>query len=128
MAHRLEPRRLISTPPDVCRPSRPKQRSHIRIIALGEELAAAGRQLVYGGGSKGIMGIVSGAALAAGGDVVGVTPHAMLSVGGEGEQVSQDGSTPLFIKLGEEGREKVGVTGLHSTPITDLSLRWVGYE
>ncbi len=42
--------------------------------ALGEGLARAGIRLVYGGGSKGNMGILADAALAAGGHVTGVIP------------------------------------------------------
>jgi len=105
-----------------------ESRSYVRTIALGKALVAARRQLVYGGGSKGIMGIVSGAVLAAGGDVIGVIPHAMLAAGGEGEQVPEDGSPPIFVKLEEEGRERVGVTSLYCTPITEPGLRWDGYE
>ena len=74
--------------------------------ALGKALAAARRQLVYGGGSKGIMGIVSGAVLDAGGDVVGVIPREMRSRWGEEEKVTGDGST-LFVELEEAGREMV---------------------
>jgi uncharacterized protein (TIGR00730 family) len=42
--------------------------------ALGERLAQAGIRLIYGGGRIGLMGVVADAALAAGGDVVGVIP------------------------------------------------------
>ena len=42
--------------------------------ALGSEIAAAGARLVYGGGSTGLMGAVARAALASGGQVVGVIP------------------------------------------------------
>lgn len=41
---------------------------------LGRRLAEAGDRLVYGGSNLGLMGEVSGAALAAGGTVVGVIP------------------------------------------------------
>jgi uncharacterized protein (TIGR00730 family) len=41
---------------------------------LGAELAQRGIRLVYGGGSVGLMGILADAALAAGGDVLGVIP------------------------------------------------------
>ncbi len=41
-------------------------------IALGELFAARSIRLVYGGGHVGLMGIVADAALAAGGEVVGV--------------------------------------------------------
>jgi hypothetical protein len=83
--------------------------SHVSQIALGKALAAAKRKLVYGGGLKGIMGIVSAAALDAGGDVVGVVPYPLLPTVGEGERVAGDVSTPLFIKSREDGGERVGV-------------------
>ena len=44
---------------------------------LGRELARRGLGLVYGGGRVGLMGEVAAAALAAGGEVVGVIPHAL---------------------------------------------------
>ncbi|HZY03555.1 MAG TPA: TIGR00730 family Rossman fold protein [Anaeromyxobacteraceae bacterium] len=44
---------------------------------LGEALARRGLGLVYGGGSVGLMGVVADAALAAGGEVVGVIPRRM---------------------------------------------------
>ncbi|RFU21341.1 LOG family protein [Geodermatophilus marinus] len=43
--------------------------------ALAADLARAGVGLVYGGGRVGLMGVVADAALAAGGDVVGVIPQ-----------------------------------------------------
>jgi uncharacterized protein (TIGR00730 family) len=45
--------------------------------AMGEVLAARGIGLVYGGGGVGLMGAVADAALAAGGEVVGVIPTAL---------------------------------------------------
>ena len=44
---------------------------------LGQLIAQAGAQLVYGGGSLGSMGAVADGALAAGGEVVGVLPRFM---------------------------------------------------
>jgi uncharacterized protein (TIGR00730 family) len=44
---------------------------------LGRLLAAREIGLVFGGGSVGLMGVVADAALAAGGDVVGVIPHGL---------------------------------------------------
>jgi uncharacterized protein (TIGR00730 family) len=44
---------------------------------LGRLLADRGIGLVFGGGSIGLMGVVADAALATGGDVVGVIPHAL---------------------------------------------------
>jgi uncharacterized protein (TIGR00730 family) len=46
---------------------------------LGHEIASQGIGLVYGGGRTGLMGIVADAALAAGGHVIGVIPHAMIA-------------------------------------------------
>jgi len=42
---------------------------------LGRGLATAGLRLVYGGGRIGLMGIIADAALAAGGNVLGVIPE-----------------------------------------------------
>ena len=42
---------------------------------LGRGLAQAGLRLVYGGGQVGLMGAVADAALAAGGEVIGVIPE-----------------------------------------------------
>src|SRR4051794_15611089 len=45
--------------------------------AVGELLARSGIRMVYGGGRVGLMGITANAAMAAGGEVVGVIPHAL---------------------------------------------------
>ncbi|HEX9401189.1 MAG TPA: TIGR00730 family Rossman fold protein [Anaeromyxobacter sp.] len=45
--------------------------------AMGRTLAERGIGLVYGGGSVGLMGAVADAALAAGGEVVGIIPRAL---------------------------------------------------
>jgi uncharacterized protein (TIGR00730 family) len=45
---------------------------------LGRALAEAGIGVVYGGASVGLMGVVADAALAAGGEVVGVIPRALV--------------------------------------------------
>jgi len=49
----------------------------VAAAALGTLIAREGLKLVYGGGKIGLMGVVSGAALAAGGEVHGVIPHAL---------------------------------------------------
>ncbi len=46
--------------------------------ALGRTLAEAGVGVVYGGASVGLMGAVADAALAAGGEVIGVIPRALV--------------------------------------------------
>ena len=43
--------------------------------SVGELLAASGITLVYGGGAVGLMGVLADAALAAGGEVIGVIPR-----------------------------------------------------
>jgi uncharacterized protein (TIGR00730 family) len=48
--------------------------------ALGQELAERGIGLVYGGSGMGLMGATADAALAAGGEVFGVIPEALLSL------------------------------------------------
>lgn len=45
--------------------------------ALGRELARRGHGLVYGGSSVGLMGALADAALAAGGEVIGVLPRGL---------------------------------------------------
>lgn len=48
-------------------------------VALGEELAARGIGLVYGGASVGLMGVVADAARARGAEVIGVIPQALVA-------------------------------------------------
>jgi uncharacterized protein (TIGR00730 family) len=47
--------------------------------ALGRSIAAAGLRLVYGGGTKGIMGAVAEGAIAAGGPVTGIIPRFLIN-------------------------------------------------
>lgn len=74
--------------------------------ALGHALGSSNRPLVYGGGSKGIMGVVSGAVLEKGGQVLGVVPAAMVKAGGEGDKGEEE-SGAVHVVLNEEGREMV---------------------
>jgi len=46
---------------------------------LGRAIAAAGLRIVYGGGTKGIMGAVADGAIRAGGKVTGVIPRFLIS-------------------------------------------------
>lgn len=80
-------------------------------VSLGNALANAKRPLVYGGGSTGIMGIVSGAVIDGGGEVTGVIPFAMVAAGGEGEKSTKP---KVQIHLNEKGREKVETIVVHS--------------
>lgn len=60
--------------------------------ALGTLLADEGIELVYGGGRVGLMGVVADAALAAGGTVTGVIPHAL-----QAREVGHAGLTTLHV-------------------------------
>lgn len=75
-------------------------------IALGHALATQSRPLVYGGGTRGIMGVISDSVLQHGGSVIAVVPDAMLRGGGEGEQGSTWGHIGHDI-VEEKGRDKV---------------------
>jgi uncharacterized protein (TIGR00730 family) len=48
-------------------------------IELAREIATRGIGLVFGGGAIGLMGVVADTALAAGGHVIGVIPHALVA-------------------------------------------------
>jgi uncharacterized protein (TIGR00730 family) len=60
--------------------------------ALGAELARRGLTLVYGGGHVGLMGAVADAALAAGGEVVGVMPRHLVD-----REIAHTGLTELVV-------------------------------
>jgi uncharacterized protein (TIGR00730 family) len=60
--------------------------------ALGTALAQSGIDLVYGGASVGLMGAVADATLAAGGNVIGVMPQALVD-----KEISHKGLTDLRI-------------------------------
>jgi uncharacterized protein (TIGR00730 family) len=60
--------------------------------ALGRLLAVQGIELVYGGGSIGLMGILARAVLEAGGQVTGVIPDRLLK-----REVGQTGLTRLHV-------------------------------
>ncbi|PVZ84776.1 TIGR00730 family Rossman fold protein [Serratia sp. S1B] len=45
---------------------------------LGHIIATQGRRLIYGGGKKGLMGVVADAVLNAGGEVVGIIPQRLV--------------------------------------------------
>jgi uncharacterized protein (TIGR00730 family) len=58
--------------------------------ALGRELACRGLGLVYGGSSRGLMGVVADAALEAGAEVIGVLPRGLFA-----REVAHTGLTEL---------------------------------
>ncbi len=63
-----------------------------RAATLGTRLAQDRIRLIYGGGNVGLMGILADAALAAGGEVVGVIPHQLV-----GWEVAHRGLTELQV-------------------------------
>lgn len=60
--------------------------------SLGEYLARSGVQVVYGGAHVGTMGVLADAALAAGGEVVGVIPEGMVE-----REIAHTGLTELHV-------------------------------
>jgi uncharacterized protein (TIGR00730 family) len=73
---------------------------------LGTEFARRGLRLVYGGASVGLMGVLADAALAAGGDVVGVLPSALFV-----QEVAHTGLTTLH-SVGSMHERKALMTDL----------------
>jgi uncharacterized protein (TIGR00730 family) len=69
-------------------------------IALGQALAHRGLTLVYGGGAVGLMGIVADAAMAAGGEVIGIIPQALMDA-----EVGHTGLTRLEVVDGMHARK-----------------------
>ena len=61
-------------------------------IALSQEIARRGYRLVYGGSSVGLMGACADAAIAAGGEVIGILPHSL-----KRKEIDHIGLTELHI-------------------------------
>jgi uncharacterized protein (TIGR00730 family) len=59
---------------------------------LGRALVARGVSLVYGGGHVGLMGVIADAVLEAGGEAIGVIPHALAA-----REVAHQGLTRLHV-------------------------------
>ena len=59
---------------------------------LGATIAERGMRLVYGGGKVGLMRVVADAALAKGGEVIGVIPKALLE-----KEIGHEGLTELHV-------------------------------
>ena len=76
-----------------CGAASPQDGRYIDLAAsVGRELARRGIGVVYGGGRLGLMGAVADAALAAGGEVIGVIPKAL-----EEAEVAHYGCTELVV-------------------------------
>jgi hypothetical protein len=69
---------------------------------LGEALAAAGIEVVFGGGRVGLMGILADAALAAGGRVVGIIPERLRA-----RELAHQGTSELIVTVGMHERKRL---------------------
>ena len=67
---------------------------------VGRMLAERGIGVVYGGGRLGLMGAVADSALAAGGEVIGIIPEALV-----GAEVAHKGCTELHVVSGMHERK-----------------------
>ena len=59
---------------------------------LGRALVDRGLGLVYGGGNVGLMGVIADEVLAAGGEVIGVIPHALMA-----REIGHTGLTEMHV-------------------------------
>jgi uncharacterized protein (TIGR00730 family) len=69
-------------------------------IELGRHLGENGIRLIFGGGAVGLMGIVADAALAAGGEVVGIIPQSL-----QDSEIGHPGLTRLEVVPGMHARK-----------------------
>ncbi len=69
-------------------------------VALGRHLAERGLTLVYGGGAVGLMGTVADAAMAAGGEVIGIIPQSLQEA-----EIGHKGLTRLEVVDGMHARK-----------------------
>jgi uncharacterized protein (TIGR00730 family) len=102
---------------------------------LGGKLALRGWQLVYGGGSVGLMGVLARAVLDGGGHVTGVIPKALLDLGvgetGVSELIVTDGLRDRKAIMDERGDAFValpGGLGTFEEVLEALTLKQLGYH
>ena len=73
---------------------------HEAAAQLGRHIAERNLTLVYGGGAVGLMGVVADAALAAGGEVIGIIPQSL-----ERAEIGHKGLTRLEVVDGMHARK-----------------------
>lgn len=73
---------------------------HEAAAQLGRHIAERGLTLIYGGGAVGLMGVVADAALAAGGEVIGIIPQSL-----ERAEIGHKGLTRLEVVDGMHARK-----------------------
>lgn len=76
------------------------------VAAFARELALSGTGIVYGGGKVGLMGVAADAALAAGGDVIGVMPRHLVD-----REIAHTGLTRLDV-VGDMHERKARMASL----------------
>lgn len=85
-----------------CGSATPSDERYLALAAaVGADLAARGIGIVYGGGRLGLMGAVADAALAAGGEVIGVIPQALVDA-----EVAHRGLSALHVVAGMHDRKR----------------------
>ncbi len=90
-----------------CGSATPEDPRYIQLAReVGRTLAEQGIGVVYGGGKLGLMGAVADSALAAGGEVIGVIPEALVN-----SEVAHRGCTELHVVSGMHER-KLAFTNL----------------
>lgn len=90
-----------------CGSATPQDPRYIELAQqVGRTLATRGIGVVYGGGKLGLMGAVADSALAAGGEVIGVIPEALVN-----SEVAHRGCTELHVVSGMHER-KLAFTNL----------------
>ncbi|MCW1986458.1 UNVERIFIED_ORG: uncharacterized protein (TIGR00730 family) [Sphingomonas sp. R1F5B] len=88
-----------------CGSASPADPRYVALAAdVGRQLAERGIGVVYGGGRLGLMGAVADGALAAGGEVIGVIPQALV-----GAEVAHHGLTRLDVVPGMHARKQAFV-------------------
>lgn len=86
-----------------CGSATPGDPAYVRLAQeVGTMLAERGIGVVYGGGRLGLMGAVADAALAAGGEVIGIIPEALV-----GAEVAHRGCTELHVVPGMHERKRL---------------------
>lgn len=86
-----------------CGSATPDDPRYLALAAeVGATLAARGIGVVYGGGTRGLMGALADAALAAGGEVIGVIPEALAGT----PEVAHRGCTELHVVSGMHQRKQ----------------------
>lgn len=90
-----------------CGSATPADSRYVQLAAdVGTALARQGIGVVYGGGRLGLMGAVAGAALAAGGECIGVIPEALTGAGGKGGEVANYDCELTIVKTMHERKAK----------------------